>query len=99
MRTANEFLPPLDTKVMNTERRSRVDIIAEILQIARHGEKKTSIMYKANLSYSRLEYYLRLLVDSQLLQKTNHSRRNLYQTTSKGDTFLSLSKELNRILS
>jgi len=101
METEHELPLVLDTKTtgMNMKRRSKVDILAEILQIARHGEKKTGIMYKANLSYSRLEFYLRLLLDSQLLQKTNHTRGSLYRTTTKGAAFITLSKELDKILS
>jgi predicted transcriptional regulator len=41
-----------------TKYRSRLQIIAEILEIVRDGAKKTHIMYKANLSYKLLCRYL-----------------------------------------
>lgn len=99
MITAKDILSLPDTKATSRKRRSRFDIFAEILQIAIHGEKKTVIMYKANLSYKCLGFYLRLLIESQMLRKSGHTRGSLYKTTSKGASFISLSKELDRILS
>ncbi|HLE96087.1 MAG TPA: winged helix-turn-helix domain-containing protein [Candidatus Thermoplasmatota archaeon] len=46
---------------MPNERRSSVEILAEILRLVRNGEKKTRIMYGANLSHEALNKYLNFL--------------------------------------
>lgn len=40
-----------------SKRRDKIDIIAEITNIAKDGALKTQIMYKANLSFSQLNIY------------------------------------------
>jgi predicted transcriptional regulator len=42
--------------------RSREDIVAAILDIAKHGAIKTRIMYRAFLSYPQLKEYLGMLL-------------------------------------
>jgi predicted transcriptional regulator len=39
------------------KRRGRHDIILQILENAKEGARKTSIMFEARLSYSQLEKY------------------------------------------
>jgi predicted transcriptional regulator len=47
--------------------RSKLDIIADILVVARNDAKRTQIMYQANLSYKVLVKYLDEVVDSSLI--------------------------------
>jgi len=63
-----------------TRRRVRHDIIIEILETAKHGEPKTRIMDKVNLSFKQLEYYLNHLLSKNFIKKED----NLYRTTEKG---------------
>jgi len=63
-----------------TRRRVRHDIIIEILETAKHGEPKTHIMDKVNLSFKQLEYYLNHLLSKNFIKKED----NLYRTTEKG---------------
>jgi predicted transcriptional regulator len=85
--------------------RDRLQIIADMLSIARNGAKKTQIMYQANLSYRLLGRYLREVLNAGLVKFENG---NNYILTAKGKKFLSrhveyaklcksLEKNLNRI--
>ncbi len=66
--------------------RSRVQIAAGILEIAKNGSHKTRIMYLGNLSFDLLQKYLNLLLDSGLVELTNDSKT--YVATEKGLRFL-----------
>jgi len=66
--------------------RSRLAISAEVLRYAINGEKKTRLMYKANLSYDSVKEYLAMLTSNGLL--TFNAENDLYTTTRKGRTFL-----------
>ena len=67
-------------------KRRRVDILADVLEVAVKGAKKTRIMNNANLSYSLLERYLEDTVGIGFLQLNN----SLYETTEKGRKFLEM---------
>lgn len=69
--------------------RSRVEILASILNVAGHGTLKTHIMYKANLSHRQLEKYLAFLESNGMLHETvNEMGTRVYQVTDKGIEFL-----------
>ncbi len=70
-----------------------MDIIADILQSAKSGIKKTEIMFKADLNFIQLNRYLPLLLEKGLIVKNNEQR--MYKTTKKGLDFLEKYKELN----
>ena len=75
------------------------EIITDVLVAALHGEKKTRIMSKANLSYSLTCYYLAYLTRARLMMVTNEeSRGTIYMTTRKGRRFLSGFKEAKSLL-
>jgi predicted transcriptional regulator len=67
-------------------RRGRVDIIADVLNIAVEGATKTRILRDANLSHLLLEKYLAETVSIGLLQPTS----GVYVTSAKGRQFLEL---------
>lgn len=81
------------------KRRDRLFIIAEILDIARDGALKTQIMYKANLSFSQVNTYLKLLQETQLLEILAKSGKRIYKTTKKGVEYMHSYKEVIEILS
>jgi len=64
--------------------RSKLSIIADVLQAAGDGAKKTRIMYLANLSYRLLEKYLRIVTSANLLTCNGDK----YEVTEKGRLFL-----------
>jgi predicted transcriptional regulator len=66
------------------KRRSEMEIIATILDIAGQGIYKTNILYKANLSYTQLKNYVAFLLEKGLLEHIG----NKYSTTNKGRLFL-----------
>ena len=64
--------------------RERVDIVADILQVASLGFGVTKIMKKANLSYTILVKYLDLICNCGLLNNGGSK----YILTTKGSRFL-----------
>jgi predicted transcriptional regulator len=70
-----------------SQRRSNLEIVAEILKIARKGAKKTRIVYGANMNFKMLDEYLEKLTKAGLIA---HSEGNgsLIRTTEKGVEYL-----------
>jgi predicted transcriptional regulator len=64
--------------------RENIEIVADILRVAIEGNGKTKIMYNANLSYTLLCKYLKLICSCGLLD--NSSKK--YELTIKGREFL-----------
>ena len=74
--------------------RSRLDIIADILQVVRQNAKKTQIMYKANLSYKVLKRYLNNMTAASLISYETEDQ--CYVLTPKGTDFLEAYKDYDR---
>jgi predicted transcriptional regulator len=74
--------------------RDRLDIIADILNVASREAKKTQIMYQANLSYKVLQRYLSEIVTASLIQFENN--KQCYLLTDKGHEYLDAYKEYAR---
>ena len=74
--------------------RDRLDIIADILNVASREAKKTQIMYQANLSYKVLQRYLSEIVTSSLV-RFEHNKQ-CYMLTGKGHEYLDAYKEYAR---
>ena len=66
--------------------RRRLDIIADILNVASRNAKKTQIMYQANLSYKVMQRYLAEIAGAQLISFENEGQH--YSLTGKGREFL-----------
>ncbi len=71
-------------------RRSRIDIVIEILEVAKHGVNKTTIVYKSNLNFTLAEKYLELLEKQGLLENISEK----FITSDKGKDFLLKAKDL-----
>ncbi|MEM1575792.1 MAG: winged helix-turn-helix domain-containing protein [Nitrososphaerota archaeon] len=71
--------------------RSSIEIIANILEIAKDGAKKTRIMYLANLSFDQLKKYLNFLIEKNLLEYNPNEKK--YKTTNRGTEFLKMFHE------
>jgi predicted transcriptional regulator len=76
--------------------RSRQDIAAAILHIAREGSIKTRIMYRAFLSYPQLKEYLDVLMENGLLAYDEEQGK--YHATQKGMQYLSMYKALDKMV-
>ena len=71
--------------------RSRLDIIADILQVVSQNAKKTQIMYQANLSYKVLQRYLKNVTAASLI--SFKPEEQCYVLTPKGKEFLEAYKD------
>ena len=68
------------------ERRGKLEIIADVLSVARGGAKKTAIAHNANVNFNRVGNYLLYLEEKGLIENTGMSGG--YKTTEKGKEFL-----------
>mgnify|MGYP001079592514 CR=1 FL=1 len=82
----------------SSKRRDRLYIIAEILEIAKDGTLKTQIMYRANLSFTQLNDYLRFMLGINLLDKIVENDKEVYRATEKGINFLERYREITELL-
>ncbi|CAG1005050.1 hypothetical protein METP3_03679 [Methanosarcinales archaeon] len=71
-------------------RRSRIDIVVKILDVAKNGVNKTAIVYRSNINFTLAGKYLNLLEKQELLE----NKSDKYITTDKGKVFLQKAKEL-----
>ena len=66
------------------------------------GVNKTSIMYKAYLSYAQLKEYLSFMVEKGLVEEILHNfsgnEKFVYKITGKGLRLLQISKEIESIV-
>ena len=74
--------------------RGRIDIIADILQVAETHVRKTQIMYRANLSYTVLQRYLAELTEASLINYKDDIQ--CYVLTDKGREYIVLYKEYSK---
>jgi predicted transcriptional regulator len=74
--------------------RDRLDIIADILEVANRNAKKTQIMYQANLSYKVLQKYLSEMSKATLLEF--HELNQHYLVTPKGKEFMQTYREYSK---
>jgi len=77
------------------QQRSRIDIIACILENSNRGARKTKLIYKCNLSFSQFNLYKNCLVKAGLINVlTQNDGIEIFETTEKGKEFL---KDYRRI--
>jgi predicted transcriptional regulator len=74
--------------------RSKLDIIADILNVASRNPKKTQIMYQANLSFRVLQKYLVEVKDASLVCFEDETQ--CYALTPKGREFLENYKQYSK---
>jgi predicted transcriptional regulator len=89
-----DCLPTVFLESISLKYRDRLDIIADILDVAGHNAKKTQIMYQANLSYAILQKYLSEIVAASFIAFEFDSQR--YLLTPKGQRFLRAYKEYSK---
>ena len=67
-------------------KRSEADIINKILIETKDGIKKTHLMYKANMSNTQLDRYLKKLIDQQfIVERVNENDGTKFYLTEKGE--------------
>jgi len=77
--------------------RSRIEILADILEAARKGATKTRIMSKANLNQKLADPSIHLLVDLKLLTQKKTASVSYFATAS-GFQFLEEYRRLQKML-
>jgi predicted transcriptional regulator len=82
---------------VKSARRDKFFIIAEILEIGKEKVLKTQIMYKANLSFTQLNNYLKFLLENDLLSRNESEGKETYLITEKGLDFLQKYYELTKL--
>jgi len=77
-------------------RRSNIEIIADMLRVGENGAGKTEIMYSANMSYSQLQKYLGFLMSQGFITKVEVGNPVVtYQVTEVG---LKLLKSIDSVM-
>jgi len=74
------------------KKRSRLEIIRDILEVIRNKSgkiKPTHILYKSNLSYGMMEEYLDELIEKGFIKETTNKGSKSYIITEKGLNYLS----------
>ena len=80
-------------------RRSQFEIYLDILKAVAEGKKKpTHIMYRANLSWTRLKKYLDFLIAQDLLQETVNDSASTFSLTQKGKDVIGYYRRIEGIL-
>jgi predicted transcriptional regulator len=74
---------------LRRKKRSRYEIIHDVLDQCQTGSKKTWVMYRANLSYDLTTNYLNELEKLGLVE----NKEGLYQITENGKQLLELLKK------
>jgi len=83
-------------------RRSRVEVIIEILTEALGGVNKTRLMYRCNLNLGRFNRYLKELLDAGLIERVVANPEGdvvLYRTTDKGRELLKILRRVGEFMS
>jgi predicted transcriptional regulator len=87
-----------DTLQTLWDRRDRLGIMAEIIEIAKGGRLKTRIMYGVNLSFSQVKEYLSFLTEMGFLKVHIENRKRVYETTAKGFKYIENYREMSNLL-
>ncbi len=78
-------------------KRSKYQIISQILDICVGGACKTKIVYQANLNFRTINPYIDLLTKNGLI-KANMGRNVSYETTNRGMKLMEDFRQMNNKL-
>lgn len=86
---------------MRRSRRSRTEVVTDILSDGLVRANKTRLMYRRNLNFARFNRYLGELLDAGLVECINANLRviALYKTTGKGRELLGVLRKASELLS
>jgi len=81
-------------------RRSRIEVICDILSEALDGANKTRLMYRCNLNFMRFNRYLQELLDAGLIENINSNPKGtiIYKTTEKGRELVKVLRKANEFM-
>jgi len=70
-------------------RRSNIEIIADMLRVGENGAGKTEIMYSVNMSYTQIQKYLSFLLSRGFIDCVKVGNPSVtYRVTAKGARLL-----------
>ncbi len=75
-------------------KRSRIDLIIDVLEVAKMGVSKTGLVYRTNLNFKLANNYLEIFQNQGLMEK----KLDKYITTDKGKAFIQKAKEVTLYL-
>jgi predicted transcriptional regulator len=78
--------------------RDKLFVIASILDATKDGALKTQVMYRATLSYTQLNDYLRFMLKLNLLEIVSQDDKETYRATVKGMDFLQRYNEISLLM-
>jgi predicted transcriptional regulator len=87
-----------DTEQTLWDRRDKLKIMAEIMEVAKESQLKTRIMYMVNLSFSQVNEYLKFLTKMDFLRVYMDNRKKYYETTTKGDLYIENYSKMTALL-
>lgn len=76
---------------MNAKRRGRLEIIADILRSIQNSGgkiKPTHLLYKSNLSHTKLKEYVDMLVERGMIEEKEIKRKKMILMKEQGYKFL-----------
>ena len=75
-------------------RRGKVDIIADILKVAKGGSKRTRVVYETNLNFTIFKEYLDVLVERGLIERFDGQ----VYTTDRGLEYIRIYDDLYELM-
>jgi len=82
---------------VKSKRRDQLSVVASIIETARFGVLKTQIMYKANLSFTQLDFYVAYLLRKGLIARYFEGH-DVYVASKKGLKYLQQYRDLVKLL-
>ncbi len=70
------------------KKRTRFDIIFEILRVASRGTTKAKIIKEANVNSKMADRYLSFMLENRLLKEKFDGKKRVFATTEKGSNLL-----------
>ncbi len=84
--------------MLSRKKRSRLTIMAEILDVARKGTVKTQIMCRADLSFTQLKGYISFLREVNLLKVNTENGKTIYVRTPKAVEYLETFAQIKSLM-
>jgi len=87
-------------RLVSMTRRSRMEVIMDIITESLDGANKTRIMYRANLNFLRFNCYLFEMLENDLLTRENDGNgRVMYKATESGRALLETLRKAQQFIS
>jgi len=85
---------------MSRRRKSRVEVIRDVLKEAGNGANKTRIMYRSNLNFACFNRYFRELIEKGLIveAESNPDGTKIYKTSDKGLQLLEILEKADELI-